>query len=266
MSVSEIQARSAKRARRSARRAVLGAFPLSLVLHAAALTGWLAAGGGPRAMPPRRVTVPEVALRWTPALVPLFNQPGLARPPAFEPPTEPLPILSPRDVFTFPQKPEELARAPLPWRAAEFEVTSIVRPRVPAEVVGPQRAASHPPPPPLAADPALAEPTSDAPPGEPSRDPATASVTPPVPRDDNDPPYYPASAQRRGHQGLVLVLVLVGADGSALEVSLAASSGHASLDNAALDALRNWRFEPAQRAGQPVEQELEVPVRFRLRG
>jgi protein TonB len=42
------------------------------------------------------------------------------------------------------------------------------------------------------------------------------------------------------------------------------SSGHAVLDEAALAAVRAWRFEPATLNGAPVEAEAEVPIRFKL--
>ena len=49
------------------------------------------------------------------------------------------------------------------------------------------------------------------------------------------------------------------------EVQLAESSGYASLDEAALDALRRWRFQPALRDGQPIPAWVTVPVIFSLR-
>jgi len=259
MSVSEIQKRSVKRTRRNARRAALGALPLSLVLHFAALTGWLAYDRGPWAQAPHRLTVPEVALRWSPA--PALSVPSveLPRRSQLDPANEVLPDPAPRDQPVLPREPEQPLEAPLPWRAAEFEVTTIVRPREPDVLVATPGAPVAP------ARDAPVTPTELAPAVAPAQ-PAAAGVTPPLPRDDNDPPRYPASAQRRGHEGLVLVLVLVGADGAALDVSLAATSGHTSLDKAALAAVKGWRFTPATQNGEPVEQELEVPVRFRLRG
>lgn len=81
----------------------------------------------------------------------------------------------------------------------------------------------------------------------------------------NQPPAYPRAARRAGWEGTVLVAVLVGADGGCRRATVAASSGHPVLDQAALEAVRGWRFSPALRAGAPVESEVEVPVVFRLR-
>jgi periplasmic protein TonB len=36
------------------------------------------------------------------------------------------------------------------------------------------------------------------------------------------------------------------------------------LDQAALDAVRRWRFSPATRGGKPVEWTARLPIRFRL--
>jgi protein TonB len=80
----------------------------------------------------------------------------------------------------------------------------------------------------------------------------------------NQAPVYPQSALRRGEQGNVMLRVSVSADGAPLAVDLAATSGHASLDNAAEAAVRRWRFNPATRGGIPVAAMADVPIRFRL--
>ena len=97
--------------------------------------------------------------------------------------------------------------------------------------------------------------------------PTTASITPP--RSDaaylNNPrPAYPLAARRRGDQGTVLIRVLVTADGAAREVSLEKTSGHPSLDDAALAAVKSWRFVPARQGTQAIESPYVVPVVFKL--
>jgi len=79
-------------------------------------------------------------------------------------------------------------------------------------------------------------------------------------------PVYPSTARRRRLQGVVVVTVEVTADGAAQSVVVQRSSGYPVLDSAALDAVRNWRFTPAQRAGQSVSAAVQVPIRFRLTG
>ena len=90
-------------------------------------------------------------------------------------------------------------------------------------------------------------------------------VTAPVPVADNEPPSYPVASRRAREEGLVVVRVSVRVDGTAAEAVLAQSSGFPRLDQAALDAVGAWRFQPALRNGRPVERQLDVPVRFRLR-
>lgn len=80
----------------------------------------------------------------------------------------------------------------------------------------------------------------------------------------NPPPAYPRSARRAGEQGTVVLRVLVSLDGAATRVELERSSGSATLDSAALDAVQRWRFVPARRGATPVEAWVKVPVVFRL--
>lgn len=81
----------------------------------------------------------------------------------------------------------------------------------------------------------------------------------------NAPPQYPVQALLGGQEGRVLIRVLVGADGRAERASIFATSGHALLDAAALDAVLRWRFEPARGNGRAVAHEVVVPVRFSIR-
>ena len=67
-----------------------------------------------------------------------------------------------------------------------------------------------------------------------------------------------------GEEGTVLVRVLVTADGRAGEVELKRGSGYDRLDQAALRAVRKWRFVPATKNGEPTEAWLDQPVTFKL--
>ncbi len=80
----------------------------------------------------------------------------------------------------------------------------------------------------------------------------------------NPPPRYPPAARRNGDEGTVMLRVLVTIDGAAARVELDRSSGSALLDGAAQDAVRGWRFVPARRGTQNVEDWVRVPVVFRL--
>lgn len=79
------------------------------------------------------------------------------------------------------------------------------------------------------------------------------------------PAAYPPRAIELNHQGEVLVRVRLDTAGTAVEIVLHRSSGHHSLDSAALAAVRSWHFLPAMRDGRPVPSWVEIPVRFHLR-
>lgn len=81
---------------------------------------------------------------------------------------------------------------------------------------------------------------------------------------NNPRPAYPMAARRRKMQGLVLLSVLVGTDGRPHGVVVKHSSGFEILDEAALQAVRGWRFAPGSRGGRPVEASVDVPIRFSL--
>jgi len=80
----------------------------------------------------------------------------------------------------------------------------------------------------------------------------------------NPKPEYPALAMRRQWEGKVVLLVRVLADGSVAAVSVATSSGHEVLDEAALEAVRAWHFVPARQGGRAVESWANVPINFNL--
>jgi protein TonB len=79
-------------------------------------------------------------------------------------------------------------------------------------------------------------------------------------------PRYPPEALRNQESGTVLLHVDVGADGVPTQVQVAKSSRSRSLDRAASEAVRQWRFKPAQRNGQPVPASVQVPVAFEPNG
>lgn len=80
----------------------------------------------------------------------------------------------------------------------------------------------------------------------------------------NPEPPYPLAARRRREQGLVMLTAKVTAQGRATKVEIKQSSGHPLLDEAALNAVRDWEFQPARVGATAMESEIEVPVRFKL--
>ncbi|MGJ8696135.1 MAG: energy transducer TonB [Verrucomicrobiaceae bacterium] len=78
-------------------------------------------------------------------------------------------------------------------------------------------------------------------------------------------PSYPRSAIRAGHQGTTVLSITVGTNGRVTSVRISKSSGHTTLDNAAVSAARSWRFHPAKNGlGQPVPYTLSAPIPFKL--
>ena len=91
----------------------------------------------------------------------------------------------------------------------------------------------------------------------------TAGLDPPRPR-VAIVPVYPRSARASGLQGTVKIAALIDESGALVSAEVLASSGHASLDRAALEAVRQARFEPALLGGKAVLCRLIIPIRFQL--
>jgi protein TonB len=81
---------------------------------------------------------------------------------------------------------------------------------------------------------------------------------------ENPKPKYPATARKLGFQGTVVLRVLISVEGNPAEIRVEKSSGHQVLDEAALTAVKQWRFDPAHEGEAPVAAWVDVPIRFRL--
>ncbi len=82
---------------------------------------------------------------------------------------------------------------------------------------------------------------------------------------NNPAPKYPAISKKLGEEGKVLLSVLVNPDGRVAKVSLKTSSGFDRLDQAALNAVTDWRFSPGTRNGVAQQMWVTVPINFALR-
>lgn len=76
------------------------------------------------------------------------------------------------------------------------------------------------------------------------------------------PPAYPALARSIGLQGEVTIDALI--DSAGRVAAVRPLSGPAALQQAAMDALRQWKYEPARLDGQPVSTHLSVTMKFHL--
>lgn len=157
------------------------------------------------------------------------------------------------------------------WLAAvslpEFDIP-------PAESVRPAEIADAPPE-------KNKPPVADDPPGKPARSSSAAAkpkakiangtgsggqlqaATPPR-LISSPPPPYPQRARTAKAEGAVTVRVTVSAEGKVLGCSLHRSTGNTDLDQAALKAVRRWRFTPGMSAAKPVQSDVLVRVVFRV--
>jgi len=77
-------------------------------------------------------------------------------------------------------------------------------------------------------------------------------------------PVYPPLARQARIQGNVVLHAIIDKDGRVGELQVI--SGHPLLVQAALDAVKNWRYQPTQLNGDPVEVDTTITVTFVLGG
>jgi protein TonB len=77
-------------------------------------------------------------------------------------------------------------------------------------------------------------------------------------------PEYPEAAIRDRAQGTTVLRVEVLSTGRVGQIVVKRSAGHRALDRAAIDAIRQWQFEPARRGPTPVTVWATLPVNVEL--
>jgi protein TonB len=82
---------------------------------------------------------------------------------------------------------------------------------------------------------------------------------------ENPPPPYPRAARQRGNEGRTLLRVEVLETGKVGGIEIATSSGFDVLDEAAVQAVKDWYFVPGTKNGKRVRQWVVVPIRFSLK-
>jgi periplasmic protein TonB len=226
---------------------------ISLVLHAVLLIGlvaWFARRPGNSDAPDKEGAVELVMVESQnsgPATAPHEAAPDPPTPPEQTGPTPPPPV----------ETLEAEAHLPLPSPPAEAPSPDAVQPDPPA----PEPAA-----PPVQQ--AMQAPVINLP-GNDSETNAIVTGAHVIPASidakfRNREPVYPADAARRAEQGAVILLIHVSPDGLARGVDVMESSGHASLDRAARDAVSAWHFLPAVKDGQPIPFDFVIRVTFQL--
>ncbi len=75
------------------------------------------------------------------------------------------------------------------------------------------------------------------------------------------PPEFPSDMQRQGISGVVAVRVVIDEKGAVEECSVSKSS-HAEFEQAAVTAVKNWKFKPASKGGVAVKVSVVIPIKF----
>lgn len=76
-------------------------------------------------------------------------------------------------------------------------------------------------------------------------------------------PEFSEEARKAKYQGVCTLGLIVGADGRPSNIRVLSSLGM-GLDEKAIEAVKNWKFEPAMKDGHPVRVEIAVEVDFHL--
>ena len=77
-------------------------------------------------------------------------------------------------------------------------------------------------------------------------------------------PNYPQAALERGTEGWVDLIFTVRTDGSISDVSVTAAEPAGIFEQAAMAAVRRWRYEPVKKEGRAVEQRARLRLRFSI--
>lgn len=108
--------------------------------------------------------------------------------------------------------------------------------------------------------------------GPPGNDPVGVDTDPILVTGDMTPPRlvrkvspdYPNVPRRAGMGGTVVLRAVIGPDGGVEEVTVVRASNRLFVD-AAIAAVRQWRYTPALQSGKPVRVWFEAVVEFKIR-
>jgi TonB family protein len=92
--------------------------------------------------------------------------------------------------------------------------------------------------------------------------PNTNGVTPPR-LIHNTNPEFSDEARRKKIEGVVTLTLVVGTDGQPADIKVVGPLGH-GLDEKAVEAVKQWRFQPAIKNGNPLVEKITVQVNFNL--
>jgi TonB family protein len=75
-------------------------------------------------------------------------------------------------------------------------------------------------------------------------------------------PVYPSQARQQRLEGTVVLNVTVMEDGSSGEIKVV--KGSPILARSAMDAMKNWRYQPFQLDGKPIQGETKITISFKF--
>lgn len=169
--------------------------------------------------------------------------------------------------------PPTIAMPPRPAQPPPPSPAWLPPPEVTVATAAPAPPAAYAAPTPTAVVVATAPVVAEAPTAAPARTPEVVAPTPPAPRQwpasairYRVPPAIevPMASRRLGESGTVWLQVLVDAQGQPRQVSLHRSSGYPRLDEQALAAMRQARFQPLIEGGSTVEWRVIAPLLYEL--
>lgn len=77
------------------------------------------------------------------------------------------------------------------------------------------------------------------------------------------PPEFPYELRRSGVSGIVLVNCLIDDSGSVQDMKVEKSSNDAFVQPA-MNALKKWKFKPAQENGSNISVRVSIPIKFTI--
>ena len=77
-------------------------------------------------------------------------------------------------------------------------------------------------------------------------------------------PVYPRRAREEGWHGRAIIRLEISADGIVQSCTIHQSTGYQLLDDNAINAAKQWTFEPAKNGGFPVSTTVNIPIQFDL--
>ena len=173
----------------------------------------------------------------------------------------------------------EAPQAPAPFAVEILASSPVEKPQPTPPQPKVERRPAPTPPIPVSKTPTPTALTTQAQPTPPAVDaPATKSNSEPAPAAaqtivqprfdaaylNNPSPSYPPMSRRLGETGKVFLRVHVLPAGQPDQVEIRTSSGFPRLDNAAMEAVKRWRFIPAKQGNDAVAAWVVVPISFSL--